>query len=484
MLVDVRRILDTIPGTSADLSHRAVSAFVGFVERKLGGILIRDPNLLYLAEANLRAPSEIAALLLEAGVLASPLKRVARPCDEPPIRIWRAVTNTSSKHVTGGLAYTDDAQAAYATAAEGLERYLWAEATDHFIKPIRCSENRIKKNGQYLSLARFEGFSPEQRQNDKRTVISEDTDLLWIQGVSLVTGKKTYLPAQVVSSKAESTYRPDGTREPVVRLCITTGLATWTDTPGARLRGAYEAIERDAYMIWWLNQLIVPRMPIEMLCESDPSLKSLIDTCTRYGLKVHALRLVTDAPAHAVCVVVEDESAVGPRYTFGLKAGRSLPTIVEAGVLEALRARHTYRLYRAEGKSWDTTTPTEKIGHRDRLYYWSVPEHAKKLTKLLSGKEIPPAKEAWEESTDEEHLDCIVSWCREAGYEYVSVNLGASKSNPTPWSVEMAVIPELQPTYLNENLRQASGARLRDIPTRFGYTPRETPFLSAPHPFL
>jgi ribosomal protein S12 methylthiotransferase accessory factor len=386
--------------------------------------------------------------------------------------------------VTGGLAHTDDVQAAYATAAEGLERYLWAEATDYYINPILATEEKIKNSSPYLSIDRFAGFSPEQRRSERRTVISENTELLWIQGVSLVTGKKTYLPAQVVSSKAESTYRHDGAREPVVRLCITTGLATWTDTSGARLRGAYEAIERDAYMIWWLNQLVVPRIPIGKLCESAPSLKLLIDTCTRYGLKVHALRLVTDAPAHVICVVVEDDSAVGPRYTFGLKAGRSLPSIIEAGALEALRARHTYRLYRAEGKIWDTATPVEKIGHRDRLYYWSVPDHAKNLVTLLSGKEIAPAKEVWEESTDEQHLERIVSWCRNAGYEYVSVNLGFSKSNPTPWKIEMAVIPELQPTYLNENLRQASGARLRDIPTRFGYTPRETPFLSAPHPFL
>jgi hypothetical protein len=54
--------------------------------------------------------------------------------------------------------------------------------------------------------------------------------------------------------------------------------------------------------------------------------------------------------------------------------------------------------------------------------------------------------------------------------------------NVSPWHIEMVVIPELQPIHYSEDLPHIGGARLSEIPTRFGYTPR-TPFIEEPHPF-
>ncbi len=483
MIVDTVPFLESLSQKTSELHKKSIRAFVTFIERRLGALILRSPEFLSPYGPKTYDPLIVAQDLIQAGILAELPRMTTTFCDEPPIRMWHTVTAGKHNHLTGGISAYDDAAALYAAIAEGLERYLWAETSDYFLVPMVATEAEIAKRGPRVALNRFAGLSAEQREHTTELAILPGSQFLWIKGDSLVSGKKTFLPAQIVSAQ-DANRSHDGVREPLVRIGITTGLATWTDRTGARLRGALECIERDAYMIWWLNQLIVPRMSIQALCARDSELADLVATCARYRIQVHVLRLVTDAPTHAVCVVLEDTSPVGPRFTYGLKASRQLPYAVKSGILEALRARNTFRQYRAQGNSWNPDTKIAEIGHRDRLYYWSVPEHASHLASLITGPEVEPEASIWDADTEAGHLDRIVAWCRDVGYELLSVPLGTSRSNPTSWHVEMTVIPELQPTYVHEKLRQASGLRLASVPKLFGYSPRKSPYTAAPHPFI
>lgn len=290
------------------------------------------------------------------------------------------------------------------------------------------------------------------------------------------------LPAQAVSG-VRGLRVADGRNEPLIRPGTTTGLATWSTKEGAQLRGMLEIIERDAYMITWLNQLIVPRIRLRSICERFTSLKQAVELCARYRLKVNALLMPTDAPAYTVCVVLEDESGVAPRYAFGLKAGRSLAVAVEEGILEALRARRGVRQQLHSGISWKVDDPIQTIGHTERLLYWARPENAVHLGSLLVGKEIDVHSMPWDAMSSSEYFKLLISWCTTNNYECVSVSLGVSARNPTPLFVEMVVMPDMQPTYLHEANRAWGGDRLTAIPKKYGYTPRQTPFTDGPHPF-
>jgi hypothetical protein len=191
----------------------------------------------------------------------------------------------------------------------------------------------------------------------------------------------------------------------------------------------------------------------------------------------------TDAPTHAVCVVVEDESGHAPRFALGLKAHRSLALTVEKALIEALRARRNYRTHFLNGGTWDPTTPVDEIGHEERLYYWGDPENAPRLQFLIAGKEETMQPSAWEDDTTEEHLSRVIGWCRENALECVSVSMGASAINPTPWHVEMVVMPDLQPVYLSEGMREFGGTRWKSVAQKLGYDAREVPFIDGPHPY-
>jgi hypothetical protein len=128
-------------------------------------------------------------------------------------------------------------------------------------------------------------------------------------------------------------------------------------------------------------------------------------------------------------------------------------------------------------------TPVGKIGHRDRLEYWGTAEHAKHLEFLIQGKEEDAPTALWETDTEEQHLSRIIEWCRKNNYECFSVALDTSAKNPTSLHVEQVVIPELQPAYLTETTQAFGGNRWKEVPLKFGISPRKEPFAERPHPF-
>jgi ribosomal protein S12 methylthiotransferase accessory factor len=265
---------------------------------------------------------------------------------------------------------------------------------------------------------------------------------------------------------------------------VTNGLATWPTRAGAQLAGILEVVEREAYMVMWLNQLTLRKYPNASLRKLSPTLAKSYAACERYLYKVHVLQLPTDAPTHAVGVVLEDTTGNAPRFVLGLRSHTSLSSAVEKAMTEAIRALNIFRNWELAGNSWDKNTPIEKIDHHGRLHYWSVPENAKHLEFLVNGPEIPVEAKPWDHDSKEEHLQRMIEWCREKEFDCISVPLTSSAKNPTSMHIEMMVIPQMHPTYLEESQQHLGGTRLTDVPKALGYTPRKKPFSERPHPFL
>lgn len=457
----------------------ALRAFGDFLERRLGVRLIYDLRKVPFGRVELMEPLQLAEKLRRNGAVTK-LGKTQRFPDEPRMHSWYALCGNPTAHKVGGSSVENEGAALYATLAEALERYLWYTQTDYFRRPVHATTDEMRARGGALLPERVAGFSDAQRAGVPERQLRTDTPLLWIQGESLVTGKKTYLPAQLVSGAPLP--RTDGVTEPLIRGRTTSGLATWPTQSGARLAGALELIEREAYLAMWLNQLTLPRLPLASLAESDPSLKKIIARCERYRLQPHAILLPTDAPAYTIAVVLEDKSGEAPRFAFGLKAHHSLSVAVQKATTEALRARQGYRAWAATGNTW-SGTPVEHIGHRERIQYWGVPEHASRLAFLTQGPEQHVQPGTWENDSEEAHLARVVSWCKEKSFEFISVSLGNSKKNCSPFYIEMVVIPELQPIYLTEETRAFGCSRWSDVASACGYRPRSAPFAAAPHPF-
>ncbi len=479
-----RMLIDAISATdlpaNAPPRERAIAGFLAFIERRLGVQIVREPRD-RITDPLLAAPLRVARLLKDRGVIRS-FYRNTSLTDEPRLIMWTAVCNEHTKHATGGASPRSEADALMAALAEGLERFLWLSKDDYFEDRTHATVEGIERYGRAIPPSRYSGYTDAQRAANPRRRIDPDSQFTWIRGHSLVGDDPVFLPAQTVGG-IWSEYYTNGPDEPIIRPPITIGLATWPTQAGARCAGANEAIEREAYMIMWLNQLTFPRYSHASLRALDPELGALLDSCERYRLKLHAVKMLTDAPTHTVAVILEDESAVLPRFSIGIRGHRSLSVAVQKAASEALRARRAHRIWEKTGKRWDTSTKASTVGHRDRLYYWGAPENASRLEFLVTGKEIEAKIEAWDSDSPEEHLARIVEWCRSINLECIAVSLGKSPSNPTSLAVEMTVMPELQWTYISESTQAFGGNRWREVPALFGYPVRTEPFADEPHPF-
>lgn len=461
MLIDAVPFARRIQNSSGAVLRKSVLAFTSFLESRLGAKFVYGSETLPYGQADLAELGDLAQSLYANRIIKGFRRSWLLP-DEPQIRLWRAECATHHLHMTGGISTNSDRDALTAALAESVERFIWYEETDYFHSPVRAGTAAIKVRKNLIEPSRFTGHAPEANAGE----------YLWIRGYSWTQGRSVYIPAQMVSAKHHKEMRTTG--EKSIRPAITTGLATWPTKTGAVLRGALEVIERDAFMVMWLNGLTLPKIPLEPLRAQLSSLDMLLQMCAQYRLEVQIVRLITDAPAYAVCAIVRDQSSVGPAITLGLKAHKSLTHAIEAALLEALRARSNVR-----------NMPKEKLSSEHKnIARWSLPENLKNLAFIDAGEEIPVSQDSWNNDSEEEHLGRILAWCRAKGYECASVSLGRSKKNITPWHIEMVLIPEMQPLYKGTQYIGTDGPRIQTVPREFGYEPAPVLRTEEPLPFV
>ena len=459
---------------------RAIVSFIHFLEHRLGAEFVYDWARIGYESVDLTRLLELAETLRVKGIIRQYGRKLSLP-DEPRTAHWYAEFEVNGHKKSGGSSLEDDTLALTKTLAEAIERHAWF-TYQQFPSLRKSTVTDIEKEGDSINPERFAGHRESQRQKNTRLRLDPSDSFHWIKGYSWTKKRSSWIPAQVISGSNKLIAFSRLSKEPAIRASITTGLATHPDRTQALLSGALEVIERDAYIITWLNQLSPPHITLDELTERSESLAKLVKQCRRYRLEPQILRLPTDAPAYAVCAVLEDTTSGLPRFSFGLKVDRDPTIAAEGAILEALRIRSSTRMWKMSANNWDRDTKAVDIGHLDRLLYWTEDNRADRLTFLLGGAIKPLVKEIWEDDSDEEHFARIVQWCREKGYELVSVSLTDAPENIPGWHIEMVVIPELQPMHLSEKLPCVGGERLHDIPRQFGYTPRE-PYLDDPHPF-
>lgn len=463
-----RRVLSfkEVWGEPSSVRGRALAAFVNFFERRTLAEAVYPEE--YVVPYEFRDVFPVAKKLQRAGVVTDFFAHTALP-DEPRMRAWlaRVMDETGEKEycVAGGSSLRDGKQALTATLAEAAERHVWRFSKDHFVAPLVLTVAEGKIKGDVYDIESFVG--------------DRDGRFLSIRGYSWTSGRPQYVPVQLVSGVRLAEDESPG---PWLREQITSGLATWATREGAVQRGLLELIERDAFMNMWLNQLSLPRYRLEDVRTLSSDLSALISECQRYRFTPHIIRLLTDAPTHALCVVLTDDTGKKPKVVLGLKAHASLVRAVEGALLEALRIRRAVRSDLKRGKE-ATDIHAEDIGHMDRLLYWADEARVGQLSFLIEGAFCEMKVEDWEGMNDEKHLARLIAWCTEKGFECTSVSLTRAKANVTPWHIETVVVPQLQWMHLHEKYQQINEMRRTEVPRMFGYTPRSEPFTTEPHPF-
>lgn len=144
--------------------------------------------------------------------------------------------------------------AANAALGEALEDYCFSIVPDDL--PLSTWRNLTRTGHSALHPEEYPLFSARQyaQANFPFAPFTEDTPLRWVQARSFPEGTEKLVPAGLVYGS----YQP---LEQELRICPTnyTGTGCGGSMDQALLASLCEVIERDAMMIWWLNQLPFPK---------------------------------------------------------------------------------------------------------------------------------------------------------------------------------------------------------------------------------
>lgn len=314
----------------------------------------------------------------------------------------------------------------------------------------------------------------------------------WIPTKELTTNTTLYAPLQwfsfsYVNEKLKKNTQQQNA-EPMLTTPITTGAAAGQTVHDAILGGLLEVIERDAFIIYWLNQLQAERIDLTQI--KNEEISQLRKIAADYRIEPHVLYMKTDVPVHTIGLVLLDRTGVGPAVMVSAKTGYDLEQMIIDILHDSLGQHYSARNLRDTHTLSPEDLLPEKLGHEGRMIYWHNPKQIEKIEHFISGEltnisALPNHQSTGNVRTD---LDRLLAWFKEKKYQVLYRELMSPELTRLTegLSVAMVKVPKMQPVYLEEPLRSTQGARLREVPVFLGYPspPDEPdPFFKEPHPF-
>ncbi len=417
------------------------------------------------------------------GIVKS-LKRVARNALEPScVHLYQATLShfdfrsaDYTHRLTAGKAATP-AGAQLAALGEAIERYCAFQFDPARIR--RCAE--IDLDAPFVSPAACVRYSDSQyaaagfpfRPYDPQEPIG------WVEGRRLPGGEPVWLPAA-------SVYLGSFGESSADRFCLGTsnGLAAGPNPEFACLNGLCELIERDAFLVAWMNRL----PPVRIRRSRAGALSAaMLDHWNRRGVDVHALLLPADHPIPAVLAIgVQREGE--PAAAIGIACHPDPGVALEKALLELCQGR-------AGGVLNAGFRPAAEAlaGHRDvrdlpgHSAFFTFREHLDELRFLIGAPEeialesIPHVSQGGVAAD----LAVCVEAMRAIGSEVAVVDVTTPDLDALPICAVRVVATELQPVHFGYGLERMGGRRIFEVPRKLGLSRAglaEEGFNRCPHP--
>ncbi len=428
--------------------------------------------------ADLRRLSD-ALVSRRCGIVTSLSPQPRGPEEPCPPYIWNATLShfgfqqyPLAMRLVGGKGRTEE-EAKLSALGEAIERYAafqWdyeririGQASASVITPAECV---LYSQQQYAT-----GL-PYQRWH-------QEIEIAWITGTELPSGEPVALPASLVYLASPPQLNDSFT------AASSNGLATGKNLTNAILGGTYEVIERDAFMLTWLNRLpaTLIRTP-----ESGCNAAHIIRHYNKFGVTVRLLLLHTDQAPYVVMAIAEDPSDNGIFRLVGLGCDIDPVVAVDKSVFELCQLRSGMRT-RMQNKSYKSRLGNIEAVRTldDHALFHTMPEHAAAFEFLTqSGAECDlhtlPKPDC---ETPEATLGHIVNTAVKTGARVAYADITPSDIRPLGPRVVRVIITGMQPIDFGFAQGRLGGARLYKAPVDWGYRTEpltESELNQCPHP--
>lgn len=383
--------------------------------------------------------------------------------DEPKIFSFSAILTNGERAC--GTSLISKEQALLKLFGEIIERYnLDSRCNKEAIKKIRKEKINITPFLCDHSL-KFSFNKPLKKE------------VFCIEGYSILRNKKIFVPAQLVFSPYHLSKD-----EILIRTPISTGAATHFNFQEALQNGILEIIERDAFMVNYLNKL--SRIVIDISKSKDRLLKKIYLTLKRYYLELFLIDISTEIPIFSVAAILIDRTGIGPAVSVGLSANFNFKKAIIKAIEESLQVRRWIRGKIIRYQKYKNGLKKIKDPILYRGFFWANIKMIGKLNFFLNSERVPIEKIEKKYGQKKVFtLNKLKNWFKKQNIEMIFVDLTPSWQKKRGIYTLKTIIPSLQPLYLDERFPCFNITRIKEVPKLLGFSPAKK-VNKIPHPFL
>lgn len=344
-------------------------------------------------------------------------------------------------------------------------RAPWAGVEPDAVAPTECV---LYSGSQYAKR----GF-PYRRWDP-------NDEVRWLPMAEFPEGRPVFAPATIV-------YMSLLEVQPQDLFCAPTsnGLAAGPTLEFAVLHGLCEVIERDSFLITWMNRLPAPEVEFSAGCTLPFSIR---EHYARFGVEIRVFNVSTDLPGYVMMGLAIDRGGLGPAAVVGLGCDLNPAVAVTKALFEVCQVRP------GELRRCQEAHPAEALKSyadvhtlEDHSAYFHPPERLEEFSFLLeSGRAVRledlPNSSRGSVTADLENVGAVL---RQAGSRVLYADLTTPDVAPYGLRVVRTIATGLQPMHFGFGEDRLGGRRLYEVPQRLGYfsSPRsESDLNPCPHP--
>ena len=412
------------------------------------------------------------------------LSKINRGVEEPtPPVIYQATLShfdyrvaPTEERAAAGQGLTDN-DAIRAAIGEAIEHYCAAH--------INEQTNRLAKfadlGGQAITPPEFVLYSESQyqRKNFPYHRWSPEDEVTWTPMTELPNGQQVFAPTSLVYLSSPATRNED-----ILTLSTSNGLAAGPTLEFAILNGLYELIERDGFIISWMNKLPAPRVEFAQ----TPGLAGEIATHYKpFGTEIRVFNISTDIPVYVMMAIALDTTGQGPAALVGLGCHLDPRVALLKAVLEVCQVRPAER-QRFKDDPPQTKFKSYEDVHtlNDHSAFLTDPARLTEFSFLLDNKRMQRLEELENRAQGSVELDlktCVDSLVK-SGSRVAYADLTTSDIVDYGLRVVRTVATGLQPIHFGFGEERLGGRRLFEVPQKlgFGEVRSEADLNPCPHP--
>jgi len=237
---------------------------------------------------------------------------------------------------SGGAGYSWE-QAMLTTIGEVVERYCPAF---YDLKKLKHGSFReLSKKAIHPDEFALFHDSQYQKENFPFIRFEENTELYWTEGWDITTGDIKLIPSSLI-------HMPWHVKEAPIGYPTSTGLAGHVDFYDAILTGLYEVIERDAFVITWLQELDMPKLYI------SPEISEYLYSIFPKHYEFHFFDITLDIPVPTIWGICFGEEEFGKFVSVGTATRSTFSSALKKVIKEIGQTIPYFRHFLKKRENW------------------------------------------------------------------------------------------------------------------------------------